>query len=1512
MKLQHCTISRDSRESKENCGNCTSNVEEEDDFKDRRLKTEEDGLEIITFLQTPTSASIRAIMSIRRRRKKPIDDAKTYILSCTDKDGFMPRFIDHYKGRGVFATQPIEPGDFVLEYRGKLLTQEESKSRKYSEIESTFLFDFQWQNHHLCLDASQDDFSLGRLVNDNHQNPNCVMKKIIVDNKPHLCLFSLKKIEIGDEIDYNYGDSKWPWRSKLKKTQAPAAAVENETSPVLQMLNDGPNPDQTCSEVKGLQTPAAAVENETSPVPQMLNDGPNPDQTCSEVKGLQTPAAAVENETSPVPQMLNDGPNPDQTCSEVKGLQTPAAAEENETSPVPQMLNDGPNPDQTCSEVFTVQGFSLVDYPDSDETDEDGMENEPPTPHLDVIIGQNDIGPDVSDHLYNSDETVVKETCDEASSSNHSNNESDDELVPRLRRTKSILMDRVQDFTHGLHDSSSDSAEETPFFNPERVSQKLRRRSCRPIQMNLVESDDSNLGSEEEYIPNPRDESTESDSSMELTLEKEKKKKGASSGKSKFKPRERSRSSRESGSESSRQSKSKSMESGSRSARESGSESSRQSMSKSMESGSRSSRESGSESSRQSMSKSMESGSRSSRESGSESSRQSKSKSMESGSRSSRKSGSESSRQSKSKSMESGSRSSRESGSESSRQSKSKPGESGSRSSRKSGSESSRQSKSKPGESGSRSLRKSGSESSRQSKSKSMESGSRSSRESGSESSSHSQFDFSQRRLLERCHDPTQRFPNSRVDGNEKEIATFSENSVSVPLEEEQYMIVSPTLKKDDGSRSYNKKHFCFYCKKFVQKMSRHLWRKHQDESDVAKAFSLPKNSKERKLQLDYIRNKGNFEHNSHVLEKKKGKLIPCKQPVKKSDGHKFAHCIHCYGLFSRRAMWRHFKVCSFKPKNAKPGKNRVQALCAFAEPSPSEYTDAYWKFLSVMIQDEITVAIKGDNCILNYGFRLFKKNEKIVSQHQYIRQKLRELGRLLLEAKKITRVRTIQELIKPEQYSQVVRAAKNLSGFSEETGIYQCPSLARKVGHSLHSLAMFIKSEGLKKRDKETIKDAEEFAQLYLESWRFDIAGQALTQLNRAKWNAPQLLPLTQDIQKLHCYLEEKQQQHLKDLKEHRSSTNWKELAKVTLTQVMLFNRRRAGEVSRMHLSAYLSKDTSEEQGDVNLALTPLEQKLCRHFVRIAIVGKRGRKVPVLLTPLMRESLDALTECREVCGVLKDNEYLFALPQSAHYLRACDCMRQFVSECGDIKNPQALKSIQLRKHIATLSTVLNLKTTELDQLADFLGHNIAVHRKHYRLPESTLQLAKVSKVLLAMEQGRLGDYKGKSLDEIQVDVNETIDMEGPLAEDIEDVGMLRDDGSDDELISSTQECTSTSQSQNQRVSSTDVSMPREEGSEDEVSVSSLQECPSTSQVQNRSVSAKKRGKQTAVKRSWTPDECAAVDTHLRRFIVMNQVPGKEECQRCITAEPQALRNRDWKAVKYYVKNRITALRRKV
>ena len=70
---------------------------------------------------------------------------------------------------------------------------------------------------------------------------------------------------------------------------------------------------------------------------------------------------------------------------------------------------------------------------------------------------------------------------------------------------------------------------------------------------------------------------------------------------------------------------------------------------------------------------------------------------------------------------------------------------------------------------------------------------------------------------------------------------------------------------------------------------------------------------------------------------------------------------------------------------------------------------------------------------------------------------------------------------------------------------------------------------------------------------------------------------------------------------------------------------------------------------------------------------------------------------------------------------------------------------------MATLSNVLNLKETDLDQLARYLGHNIDVHREFYRLDMETLQVAKVSKVLLAMEQGRVGEFQGMSLNEINI-----------------------------------------------------------------------------------------------------------------------------------------------------------------
>lgn len=186
------------------------------------------------------------------------------------------------------------------------------------------------------------------------------------------------------------------------------------------------------------------------------------------------------------------------------------------------------------------------------------------------------------------------------------------------------------------------------------------------------------------------------------------------------------------------------------------------------------------------------------------------------------------------------------------------------------------------------------------------------------------------------------------------------------------------------------------------------------------------------------------------------------------------------------------------------------------------------------------------------------------------------------------------------------------------------------------------------------------------------------------------------------------------------------------------------------MPLSAFLSRDTSDPHQDLDWALSEVEKKLCRHFSRIVTRGKRGRPVPILVTPKMLCALELLVSQREACGVLKDNCYMFARPAAQTHFRGSDCLRGFAKECG-AKCPKALTSTKLRKHAATLSTVLNMTDTEMDQLANFLGHDIRIHREFYRLPEKTLQLAKISKLLIALEQGKLAEFHGKNLDEITI-----------------------------------------------------------------------------------------------------------------------------------------------------------------
>ena len=151
-----------------------------------------------------------------------------------------------------------------------------------------------------------------------------------------------------------------------------------------------------------------------------------------------------------------------------------------------------------------------------------------------------------------------------------------------------------------------------------------------------------------------------------------------------------------------------------------------------------------------------------------------------------------------------------------------------------------------------------------------------------------------------------------------------------------------------------------------------------------------------------------------------------------------------------------------------------------------------------------------------------------------------------------------------------------------------------------------------------------------------------------------------------------------------------------------------------------------------------------------VEVIGKRKRRVPVLLTPHMISALDALVDLRVAVGVPDGNPYLFVKAGAKSHVKGWDAIRY---ACGlvDLKHPELVTGTKLRKYLATVTQLMSLNENQLEWVANHLGHDIRVHRQFYRLPDEVIQVSKISQLLLASEQGVVHQYANKSLDEINI-----------------------------------------------------------------------------------------------------------------------------------------------------------------
>ncbi|XP_019619104.1 PREDICTED: histone-lysine N-methyltransferase ASH1L-like [Branchiostoma belcheri] len=117
-------------------------------------------------------------------------------------DQGLERIVTKDRGYGVRSKTPIPQGNFILEYVGEVVSEQEFR-RRTVEI-------YHDHNHHYCLNlhsgAVIDGYKYGcegRFVNHSCE-PNCEMQKWSVNGVYRIGLFALRDIPAGEELTYDY------------------------------------------------------------------------------------------------------------------------------------------------------------------------------------------------------------------------------------------------------------------------------------------------------------------------------------------------------------------------------------------------------------------------------------------------------------------------------------------------------------------------------------------------------------------------------------------------------------------------------------------------------------------------------------------------------------------------------------------------------------------------------------------------------------------------------------------------------------------------------------------------------------------------------------------------------------------------------------------------------------------------------------------------------------------------------------------------------------------------------------------------------------------------------------------------------------------------------------------------------------------------------------------------------------------------------------------------------------
>lgn len=203
-------------------------------------------------------------------------------------------------------------------------------------------------------------------------------------------------------------------------------------------------------------------------------------------------------------------------------------------------------------------------------------------------------------------------------------------------------------------------------------------------------------------------------------------------------------------------------------------------------------------------------------------------------------------------------------------------------------------------------------------------------------------------------------------------------------------------------------------------------------------------------------------------------------------------------------------------------------------------------------------------------------------------------------------------------------------------------------------------------------------------------------------------VLPKT-DVNRLYRCLELELERCIEQLQNKFDHTIWVTLNKVVLIKLLIFNRKRPGDIERPQIVEYETMQTIDNE--TLLKLDAAQRKYAVDFGRYITRGKLDSPA-ILVSKNERNAIKLILKYRLEAKVDKNNPYLFAAPPggSDPFYKAGKSLQDFCY-LTNMQNKN-LTATKLRKHLATLTCTLNEDVVK--RISNFMGHSDKYHHNIY------------------------------------------------------------------------------------------------------------------------------------------------------------------------------------------------------